>query len=588
MALKRNSVFSALGKLYSIFNGNQKKKFAWLVFFTFLSSVSDLVGLGFVIPVVGLVLSETFHADFVSYVPFLASLSKEHLLLLAIALFFMLIIAKNIFGLYINKLQVNFVRNLFMTSTQNVMQKVYDKPLSEIMKESSNTWVNKVTELQIMLCSNMAISIMIIINEAMIFALTAIIVCVWNWHLFLLLVFVLIPSMGFFYYKVKNMIKDAGHEKNKNFVHLHAKAQEMIFGYTDIKIAGTENNFKNRFYDTAHRFGIMQGKVDFIMFIPTRIIEVAIFLCIIIILLYGVYVIKDINNIVTTITLFSVIAYRSIPSVNRFVIAMNNVNAADFILEDPDFFHQKPENETDEAHPLNFNRQIVFDHVSYRYPATFRNVLNDCNLTINKGEKVGIIGKSGTGKSTLVNNILGFFQPTSGKILIDDTELNDSNYKDWWRIVGYVRQDAFILNTSLAENIALGETPDEIDQEKLHHAIKLSSLSSLVNEMPDGIYSVLSERGNNLSGGQRQRIAIARALYKGAQVLIFDEATSALDTKTEEEITDAINELGKENLTIIIIAHRYTSLKFCQKIYKIDDGMISDTLSYHDLVKSVS
>lgn len=589
MALKSNNIFSALKKLHSVFNPGQKRKFRWLIFFTFLSSISDLVGLGFVIPVVGLVLSESFHERFVHFAPFLSGFSKEHLLLLTVSAFFLLIVIKNLFGLYINKLQVRFVRNLFVTSTHNVLDKVYEKPLHEILGQSSGKWINKVTELQIMLCSNMAISVMIIINEAMIFAMTTVIVCVWNWHLFLLLVVVLIPSIGLFYARVKNMIKEAGQEKNKNYVTLHTSAQEMIFGYTDIKIAGTENSFKKHFIDTARKYSIMQGKVDFILFIPTRIIEVAIFLCITLILLYGVYVIKDINNIVTTITLFSVIAYRSIPSVNRFVIAMNNVTAAEFILNDPDFFpEQHTEPQQTEGVPMLFDQSIRFKDICYRYPGGGKDVIRNCNLTINKGEKIGIIGKSGTGKSTLVNNILGFLQPTGGHIYVDDTELNRSTYKSWWKILGYVKQDAFILNTSFAENIALGERPEAIDRVRLDHAIRMASLKSLVDDLPEGVQTLISERGNNLSGGQKQRIAIARAIYKGAQVLIFDEATSALDSKTEEEITDAINELGKENLTIIIIAHRYTSLKFCDKIYKIDEGMISDVYTYPELVRSLN
>lgn len=148
MRLKGGNIFSALRKLYGIFSTKQKKKFGWLVFFTFLSSISDLVGLGFVIPVVGLVLSSSFHQKLTAAVPVLANYSKESLLLTTVGLFFLLIIIKNIFGLYINKLQVNFVRELFVRSTENVLNKVYAKPLPDILKENSNTWVNKVTEQQ--------------------------------------------------------------------------------------------------------------------------------------------------------------------------------------------------------------------------------------------------------------------------------------------------------------------------------------------------------------------------------------------------------------------------------------------------------
>jgi len=588
MKANDNNALSVLRKLYRIFNPNQKKTFSWLIFFTFLSSIGDLVGLSFVIPIVGLVLSDTFHAKFVELLPFTEALTRQELLLSAVGVFFLLIIGKNIFGLYINKLQVNFVRNLFVTSTANVLNKVYDKSLLEIQEDSSNSWVNKLAEMQVTLCSNLTISMIIIINEAIVFALTALVVSFWNLPLFLLLILVLLPSVGLFYYKVKNMIKRAGQDKNHHYVKLYSKAQEMIFGYTDIKIAGTEDNFKKKFNETAKKFSVSQGKVDFTLFVPTRIIEVAIFLCIVIILLYGVYVIKDINNIVTTITLFSVIAYRSIPSINRFIMAMNNVNAAEFVLEDEDFFTQegKTLQENTLVAPIRFEDKIVFDQVNYKYPGSSKSVIKNCNLVISKGDKIGIVGVSGTGKSTLVNNFLGFLQPTEGSIMIDGVQLNQSNLINWWKIIGYVRQDAFILNASLAENIAIGYALEEIDMQKLNHAIELSSLGSLVSEWSDGVYTRLSERGNNLSGGQKQRIAIARAIYKGAEVLVFDEATSALDSKTEEEITEAINILGKENLTIVIIAHRYTSLRFCKKIYKLENGSISDMFSYQQLIST--
>jgi ABC-type bacteriocin/lantibiotic exporter with double-glycine peptidase domain len=323
------------------------------------------------------------------------------------------------------------------------------------------------------------------------------------------------------------------------------------------------------------------------MFIPTRIIEIAIFLCIILILIYGVFVLKDTEKIITTVSLFSVVAYRSIPSINRFVISMNNLTSSGFIFKDIDF---KPTEEEDKktkaSEELTLQSAISFNNVGYTYPGTGTQILKNCTLEIKKGESIGIIGRSGAGKSTLVNNLLGFLHPTDGNIQIDNTTLTPGNTHKWWEILGYVRQDVFIMNTTFKENVAIGEPVGDIDPVRLARAIKLSSLKPLVDSWPDKENTMLNEGGNNLSGGQKQRIAIARAIYKGAQVLIFDEATSALDSATEEEITNSIRALGEEHLTVIIIAHRFTSLKYCDYIYKIDNGTIQDKLTYPQLMSA--
>lgn len=584
MKIKEVGAIASAGKLYKLFNAAQKKRFSWLVVLTFISSLTDLIGLGFVIPVVGLVLSESFHTSVVQYLPSLSGFSKNELLIYTVSLFFFVIILKNLFGLYINKLQVNFVKHFYVHSSLNVLDKIYSRALLDIQKDTSNDLVGKLTYYQAALCSNAAISTIILINEAIIFVLTAIIICLADWHLFLLLIGVMLPSMGFFYNRVKNMIKKAGFEKTENATALYASGQEMIFGYTDIKIAGTEKNFKKRFEGFAKNYSIYQAKLDFMMFIPTRIIEITIFLCIILIMLYGVFVIKDTEKIITIVSLFSVVAYRSVPSVNRFVIAMNNLNSTEFVFNDPDFEPSEERKEPIASTPVVYNSSITFNHISYQYPGDHKKVINDCFLEIQKGQTIGIIGKSGAGKSTLIGTILGFLYPTEGEILIDTVKLEKRNIPEWWKILGYVRQEVFIMNKTFAENIAIGVEKENIDTARIERAVKLASLNELVAGWSEGINTMLNERGNNLSGGQKQRIAIARAIYKGAEVLIFDEATSALDSKTEEEITNSIRELGHENLTIIIIAHRYTSLRYCDKIYELQNGHITKSLSYDDLV----
>lgn len=587
MKLKKRHALSYVVKLYEIFNRKQKNTFKWLVFWTFISSITDLLGLSLIIPVVGLVMSETFYNTVITNYPILSGFSKNELLIYTVAAFFLLIVAKNAFGLLINWLQVNFVRKLYVSSSMNVLNKVYDRSMLDMQKETSNELVSKLTYYQSALCSSAAISSLILINEAIVFTLTGLIICAYNWQLFFLLIGVLMPIMGAFYAKVKNMIRVAGEEKSKNSIKLYAYAQEMIFGYTDIKIAGTQDKFKDRFYKFAKKYSKNQSQIDFMMFIPTRIIEIAIFMCIILILIYGVFVLKDTEKIITTVSLFSVVAYRSIPSINRFVISMNNLTSTGFIFNDVDFAPtEDDEITTPEGNTISLQKSISFNHVGYTYPGTQKEILKDCNLDIKKGQSVGIIGRSGAGKSTLVNNILGFLYPTSGSISIDDTRLTPDNIHEWWRILGYVRQEVFIMNTTFMENIAIGIPKEEIDMSKLERAIKLSSLKDLVDSWPEGASTMLNERGNNLSGGQKQRIAIARAIYKGAQILIFDEATSALDSKTEEEITNSIRALGEENLTVIIIAHRYSSLKYCDQIFRIDQGTITENLTYNELMRA--
>ena len=585
MNIREGSPIAAISKVYKIFTPKQRKSFRVLVFFTFISSITDLLGLFTVIPVIGLVLSDSFYNTVITKLPMISQFDKQQLLLLSVLLFTVLIIAKNLFGLYINKMQVRFVEGLFVTSSMNVLANVYKRSLLEIQKDTSNKLVQKLTSMQVHLCSYAVISIIIIINEAIVFGLTAVIVCLANWQLFVLLILTIVPIMAIFYAKVKTMIKNAGTERSNNETKLRESAQEMIFGYTDIKIAGTENNFKKKYENTARKYSIFQGKLDFMLFIPTRIIEVAIFFCVVLIMLYGIYFIKDTEAIITTISLFGIVAYRSVPSINRFVIAVNNINSSSFIFEDRDFIYSEQQVKKNAERPLEFDETITFENVSYSYEGNGKNVLNNCSLQIRKGEKIGIIGKSGAGKSTLVGNILGFLKPTEGRIIIDQTPLGENNIEDWWHIVGYVRQEVFIMNNSMLENIAIGEDAASVDIERINRAIKLASLESLVNELPNGIHTKLSERGNNLSGGQKQRIAIARAIYKGAEVLVFDEATSALDSQTEEEITNAIQQLGREQLTIIIIAHRYTSLKYCDRIYDLQNGQISASLTYAELIK---
>jgi ABC-type bacteriocin/lantibiotic exporter with double-glycine peptidase domain len=229
-----------------------------------------------------------------------------------------------------------------------------------------------------------------------------------------------------------------------------------------------------------------------------------------------------------------------------------------------------------------FYKSIEIQNISYRYPDSDQLSLNNISLSIKKGESVGIIGKSGAGKSTLMDVILGLIPPSSGSIFVDGKSIHD-DVSSWYRLVGYVQQDIFLIDASIRENIAFGIHEHDVDHERLSKAVRESQLDSFISSLSNGLDTQLGERGVRLSGGQKQRIGIARALYREASVLVLDEATSAIDNETEIELLSVIkNFKGKK--TTIVIAHRLSTLVHCDWIVKLGNGAVENIIQGADMV----
>jgi len=233
--------------------------------------------------------------------------------------------------------------------------------------------------------------------------------------------------------------------------------------------------------------------------------------------------------------------------------------------------------------PLSFRHQIRLNNVVYSYPGGRTPALRGVSLEIPKGTRIGIAGKTGSGKSTLMDMVLGLISPQLGCIQVDGIELTDANRTAWQKNIAHVPQTIFLADASIAENIAFGIRREDIDQKRLQKAAEQAELIEVISGLPKGFETRIGERGIQLSGGQRQRIGIARALYKQASVLVFDEATSALDNETESAVMESIERLDK-NLTIFLIAHRLSTLKNCDVIVKMDKGL-SETSSKKELIE---
>ena len=272
--------------------------------------------------------------------------------------------------------------------------------------------------------------------------------------------------------------------------------------------------------------------------------------------------------------IFAVAALRLMPSVRNIMGAWATLRYNRYtidIIRDARIDDIDPSiDDTTERMP--FEREIRIEDVSFRFEDGEQDVISNTSFTIAKGERIGIRGRSGAGKTTLFNLMLGFFRPTTGTIFIDNEPLCPENRRRWLNIVGYVSQNVFPTDGTLIENIALGVAPEDIDRDRLNHAIDMANLREFIDSLPQGVDTPAGECGSRLSGGQRQRIGIARALYKEAEVLFFDEATSSLDNDTEQNINKSIEQLSKQNkeLTIIVIAHRESSLDYCDRILTLE------------------
>lgn len=279
---------------------------------------------------------------------------------------------------------------------------------------------------------------------------------------------------------------------------------------------------------------------------------------------------SDISGILSTISIFVLALYRLMPSANRIITSYHDLlyyhSSLDIIYQN---LRQEEENLGEEK--LSFNQELKIYNLSFGYEGK-KYLFKNLNLNIKKGEKIAFIGESGCGKSTLVDLIIGLLKPKEGQILIDEQELNANNTKNYRQKIGYIPQNIYLFNDSIAKNITFG---DAVDEEKLNRIIKQANLEHFIKNLSQGVQTKVGDGGSNLSGGQKQRIAIARALYLEPEILVLDEATSALDTQSEAKIMDEIYKISKDK-TMIIIAHRLSTITQCDKVYRLEHGKLKE------------
>ncbi len=357
-------------------------------------------------------------------------------------------------------------------------------------------------------------------------------------------------------------------------------------GIKEVLVSGNSGYFTKKFLTSIRRMTSADAFILVAEKISQPFLECIIVLGILAVAGILLFMGRSLESIAPTLALFGAALIRlkscMIKIVSSFTNLRYNAVAINPIWEDLNTISAPVTPLSTSATTNRLQNSIKINELKYSYPGSDKPSINDINLTIPKGGSVALVGPTGSGKTTLVDLMLGLLKPDEGAILEGNVDIN-TNLTEWHQKIGYIPQFIFLLNDTIKNNIAFGLEDSEIDEQKLQKAIYMAQLENFVSSLPEGVETIIGERGIRLSGGQRQRIGIARALYNNPEILIMDEATSALDNTTEKLLILALEKL-KEDRTIIMIAHRLSTIKNCDALYFMKDGHIIASGNYEELL----
>lgn len=547
----------------------------YLVTFTILlRALLNFVGLAALLPVLYLILdSENIHSNrylseiydtfgFGSDTSFVASVTAAMLLFIAV---------KCLVNLALYRFERDYIYALYRYLSRNLYIDYFNRGLSFIKSSNSAVLSRNVNVVCYTFVAGVLRPLASIFSEAMLFAMLFAAILIYNPTAALLTVAIFVPSVWLYFALVRKRVNRYGDIENEAQRTKYRNVVETYRGYADIEINNAFPKMLSSFdrsIDTIIDVGAKNATVSTLPQIFTEI-GLAAGMSLLVTMSVG----SGSGDMKILFGIFAVAALRLLPSIRSIMAAWTALRYNRYtidIIRDADINKTSTVEDTADDR-FEFRDSIEIDNLSFRFADSDKDTLHGLSFEIRKGEKIGIKGRSGAGKTTLFNLLLGFYRPTGGGIRIDGELLSESNRRKWQNTIGYVSQSVFLTDNTILANIALGCDEASIDIDRVNKAVDMANLREFVDSLPNGLQSRIGECGALLSGGQRQRIGIARALYKRADILFFDEATSSLDSDTERGINESIETLSRndDQLTIIIIAHRESSLDCCDRIIEI-------------------
>ncbi len=567
-------MINQLKELYRFVDPATRRRLKVAVIGLLIVSLFEMVGLVLLLPLMQMFAGASTHSGALGRVSsFFGDPSKSTLSLILAGIVFTAFLIKGIFTLVFRWWIMGFLNVQAAHTADDLLLRYLNAPYAVHLKRNTSDFIRVIQDAVTRTYMNTVIGILAIIAEGTTIAAVA------------LVLFTLrpLPTLGTVAYfvvvgfvflgVVKRRSQAASLELVESAEKVYRSALQGLGGIKEVQIRQRTGYFLDEFsgarlvYARAMQMALYLGEA------PRYVMEM-VFMVGIAVMSALVFTSSDSKQAAATLGLFVAAGFRILPSMVRLFASLNTArigqDSVRLVLED--LYSLDAPTTLEPGEPVALSEGIRVEQVSFSYSDDDRLVLDDVNLTIPAGQSLAIVGTSGAGKTTLVDIILGLHKPTTGRVLVDDVDISNLSGR-WQRAIGLVPQDVFLLDGSLRSNIAFGEPPEAIDNERMDEAIERAQLRDLIRTMADGVDTFVGERGVRLSGGQRQRIGIARALYLRPRLLVLDEATSSLDSHTEQQITNTIDSL-QGSQTMLVVAHRLSTVRRCDQLIFMREGKI--------------
>jgi ABC-type multidrug transport system fused ATPase/permease subunit len=510
------------------------------------------------------------------------SLDKSQLIQLAVGLMLAVYVFKNVFLAASTWIQRGFLTRVTSRIAARILEVYIRQPYAFHLRKNSSTLIRNTQDASMLVAGGVEPMLTILTEGLIAFALFTVLVvvepvgtiCVIGVLLFATFIF-----QKFFDQKLQRWGALRQIQKGS----IIQTIQQGLGAVKDVQVLGREEWFVNEHRERQTLDANLLRRINTVQAIPRLWLEVMAMAglagLVAIMLATG----KDIDKIIPTVGLFAVTSFKVLPSINKMVSSKQTLKVSRSTIETIHHDLDLPIAVNSPNRNVDFQfENVVVDHLDFKYEQSENLVLSNINVRILSGEAVGFVGQSGSGKSTLIDIVLGLLEPQNGSVLINGQTI-ESVKRSWQQQIGYIPQTIFLMDDSLRRNVAIGIADAEIDEVAISEALKSAQLEDFVASLPEGLDTVVGERGVRLSGGQRQRIGIARALYHRPSVLVLDEATSSLDTETEHGVMQAVQALQGDK-TVIIVAHRLSTVEYCDRLYRLDAGRIVDEGTFDEVM----